>query len=248
MSNSRPPESEHDDQPKLSPLRPKRPDAFRLPEQPAQRAGDDGSDGKNWPTEPNTPSERLAIIRQKMEEVANEYAERKISRAQFNAIYAHYSEQRALIERIISRDPQNEGWKQAARSGKTDFLREHFEARPVNYVIYLHRQNKPLMGGGTRPDMQRIASLLRALWGMEKLRVGVARLALKSPYWLIMAAGYYSVTFVTFHLEPSGVQANRVKDLHEDFERANRIFLERGRINKARLVYPQRALLEQKKS
>lgn len=239
----------------ISPMHPRRPDeqnpspsatpaeaAARLNAQhEAQQAHLAG-----WATEPTSPSERLAVIRDKMERVANEYAKREISRAQFNAIYAHYSEQRAIIEKIIARNPQNEAWKQAARGGKTAFLREHFEGRPLNYVIYLHRQNTPLMGGGTRPDLQRIAGMLRSLWANEERRIGLARLALVAPQWLVMAAGQYSVTFVTFYLEPSGAQMNTVNDLHTDFERANRLFLKRGKVNKEQLVFPQRALLEQK--
>ena len=200
---------------------------------------------RRWATEPNSPGDRIAHIRSKMEEVANEYANSTISRAQFNAIYSHYSEQRQLIEKIIARDPDNDGWKQAARSGKTEFLRQHFDARPLNYVVYLHHRYKPLIGGGTRPDIQRITKLIKMLWKMEKIRVGVARMALDGPNWLVMTAGYYSVTFVTFHLEPSGDKANYVRDLHNDFERANRLFLQRGKINKALMVFPQRALLEQ---
>ncbi len=229
---------------RMSPIHPQRPEAFRHApaEQPAQPPPE-----KQWASEPASPQERLALLREKMETVANEYARREISRAQFNAIYGHYSEQRAIIERIISRDPSNDGWKQASRSGKTSFLREHFEARPVNYVIYLHHQPRPLMGGGTRPDMQRIAGLLKTLWNMDKLRVGVVRILLREPTWLVMAAGRKSVSFVTYHLEPSGTQMNRVYDLHKDFERANRILLERQRINKGQMVFPQRSLIENKK-
>lgn len=205
----------------------------------------DPAQHRRWSTEPNSPGDRMAYIRAKMEEVANEYANNRISRAQFNAIYSHYSEQRQLIEKIIARNPDNDGWKQAARSGKTAFLRQHFDARPLNYVVYLHHRYKPLIGGGTRPDIQRITNLLRVLWKMEKIRVGVARMALDGPNWLVMTAGHYSVTFVTFHLEPSGDKANYVRDLHNDFERANRLFLQRGKINKALMVFPQRALLEQ---
>jgi hypothetical protein len=205
----------------------------------------DPSQHRRWATEPNSPGDRIAYIRNKMEEVSNEYANNTISRAQFNAIYAHYNEQRQLIEKIIARDPDNDGWKQAARSGKTEFLRQHFDARPLNYVVYVHRQYKPLIGGGTRPDITRIKNLLRVLWRMEKIRVGVARMSLDGPTWLVMTAGHYSVTFVTFHLEPSGDKANYVRDLHNDFERANRLFLKRGKINKSLMVFPQRALLEQ---
>lgn len=226
-----------------SPLRPQR------PSQPARRklpVSPSKASQPSSPSDPKSPQERLRRIREKMQVVAKEYSEREISRAQFNAIYAHYSEQRTIIERILARNPENDGWKSASRSGKTSFLREHFEARPVNYVIYLHRQQTPLMGGGTRPDMNRIGGLLKALWGMDKVKIGVARMALSAPQWMVMAAGHRSVTFVTFHLEPSGIQTNHVYDLHNDFERANHILLQREQVNKAQLVFPQRSLLENK--
>jgi hypothetical protein len=47
-----------------------------------------------------------------------------------------------------------------------------------------------------------------------------------------------------FMLEPSPMQANKVRDLHSDFERANRMALERGTKSLDRLVFPQRALVE----
>lgn len=222
-----------------SPVQPKRPDEFQLQPEPTPKPD------KKWASEPISPSERLSIIREKMERIADEYANRKISRTQFNAIYGHYSEQRTLIERLISKDPSNAAWKQAARSGKTSFLRTHFEATARNYVIYLHETPNPLMGGGSRPDLTRINILLQSLWAQPDAKRGVARLALQPPEWLVIAVGYFGVTLVTFHLEPSGTQVERVHDLHQDFERANSIYLKRGITDRQRIVFPQRALLEQ---
>ncbi|MEL6149618.1 MAG: hypothetical protein AAFU54_11320 [Chloroflexota bacterium] len=234
-----------DDQTPLSPIHPKRPEAFEIDPDP-QPTEADPARARRWATEPNSPRERLQHLRDKMEQVANEYANREISRAQFNAIHSHYSEQRAIVEAIIARDPSNDGWKQASRSGKTTFLREHFEAKPVNYVIYLHKQGRPLMGGGTRPDMQHISSILKKLWGMQKIRMGAAIITLKPPHWLVIAIGRYGVTFVTYYMEPTSIHTTTVNDLHQNFERANRIMLERGRVNKSQMVFPQRSLIENK--
>lgn len=191
--------------------------------------------------------EQLALLREKMKAVSSEYANGEISRAQFNAIYAHYNEQRTIIERIIAHNPQNDGWKQASRSGKTSFLRNHFEARPLNYVIYLHYHQKPLTGAGSRPDMEQIAALLHRLWRRTEIKTGIVCIPLEEPQWLAMAAGQHSVTFVTFHLEPSSAKLRHIYDLHKDFEHANRIMLVRGDLDKARLVFPQRSLMENKK-
>ena len=226
-----------------SPLRPQRPE----PDAPSKGAQSENSAqaGPKRVSESESPSEKLADIREKMEQTANEFANRTLNRAQFNAIYAHYEEQRRIIEQIVARDPENEGWKQVGRSGKTSFLRDPFQAQPLNYVIYLHRQPRPLMGNGSRPDMRRIGGLLRQLWTEQSIKTGVATVELKqSETWLVMASARYGVTFVTFNLEPSGAQIERVHNLHGDFERANRIFLERNRIHRAQMVFPQRSLLE----
>jgi len=234
--------SPNPEEPIRSPLRPQRPEEPT----PSIPASDAPAHEDRWETEPRSPQERLQQIREKMETVANEYANQQISKAQFNAIYAHYAEQRTLIEGLVARNPNNEAWKQASRSGKTSFLRSHFEGRPLNYVIYLHNQPRPLMGGGTRPDTQKIAALLKQLWSLEKRKIGLARFPLANQLWLVMAAGLFGVTFVTFHLEPSGEQFNHVNDLHLDFERANRYYLEREKTRKDQMVFPQRGLLEKR--
>ena len=49
-----------------------------------------------------------------------------------------------------------------------------------------------------------------------------------------------------FSLEPSIAQARLVRDLHADFERANQAALARGWIVPERMVFPQRALVEER--
>lgn len=250
MSDQTPPSDDHSPR---SPLRPQRPAEFELPPAEANANAHSPTEpsvpqlDKRYASEPESPSEKLAALREKIKAVVDEFNNRQISRAQFNAIYAHYNEQRVIVEQIIAKNPKNDGWKQASRSGKTSFLRNHFEARPLNYVVYLHRQRQPLMGAGTRPDMNRIASMLYKLWGMKEARVGVVCVRLdNNPQWLAMAVGYRGVTFVTYHLEPSGSQLKHVYELHKDFERANQIMLVRGNVDKSRMVFPQRSLIENK--
>lgn len=185
----------------------------------------------------------LENLRRKMEDVASEFAQGKINRAQFNAVYGRYSEQRNIIERLVERNPQNPAWKQVAAPGHTGFLRSHFEARAQYYLIYKRDQYSPLMGGGKqKPDAERMGQILKTLW-KGKRRVGVARISLPGGKWLVLALGENAVTIVMFMLEPSITQINRVRDLHADFERANQMSIERN-LPAARMVFPQRALVE----
>ncbi len=228
-----------------SPIRP----AVPMPEPPPEAAPTPEPPPEAAPT-PEPPLENpqavLESLRQKMEKVANEFAQGKINRAQFNAIYGRYSEQRAIVERLIERNPQNEAWKQAAAPGHTSFLREHFEARLLFYLVFQHDIPTPLMiGGRQQPDMAKIGQVLKSLWGMKnRPKTGLARRDMGSGNWLVLALGDRAVTLVMFMLEPSTAQINLVRDLHADFERANRGALERGTRSLDRFVFPQRALAE----
>jgi len=196
--------------------------------------------------EPENPEAALDILRRKMEVVANEFGDGKINRAQFNAIYGRYSEQRTIIESLIKRNPDNQAWKQAAAPGHTSFLRQHFEARLTFYLVYQHKMPSPLMmGGKQQPNMDQISAVLKALWTMtSRPKVGLARKEMGNGQWLVLALGEYAVTLAMFMLEPSIAQATLVRDLHNDFERANRKALGSGTRSLDRFVFPQRALAE----
>ncbi|MDX1993242.1 MAG: hypothetical protein SF029_12690 [bacterium] len=220
-----------------SPIRPSRPEepptqTQEVPLPPIERpVGED-------------PQETLDHIRQKMERVALEFAEGQINRAQFNAIYAHYGEQRAIIERLISRNPDNEAWKQVARLGRTTFLRSHFEAQPQYYLVFRHRERQPLHTGGMLPpdSLPLIVKTLKQLWALPQMPTsGVARKPINDGKWLVVALGAHAVTLVIYSLQPSNAQAALIGDLHSDFERANRISLQRN-LPTERMVFPQRSL------
>ncbi len=195
---------------------------------------------------PENPQAALAILRRKMEEVAIEFSQGKINRAQFNAIYGRYGEQRTIIEKLVQRDPDSPAWKQAAAPGHTTFLRQHFEARLMYYIVYQHHKPTALMmGGKQQPNIEQINTVLTALWGMaNRPKIGLARKNMGEGYWLVLALGEHAVTLAMFQLEPSVAQTNLVRDLHNDFERANKRALSSGTRSLDRFVFPQRALAE----
>jgi hypothetical protein len=224
----------------VSPIRPQRPEAENAPSPRATTVT------PAVPVMPENPQAALALIRRKMEMVVTEYTQGRINRAQFNAIYRRYSEQQSVISRLIERNPDNEAWKQVAAPGHTSFLREHFEARLLYYLVYRHNLFAPLMmGGKQQPNVDQIGAVLRSLWNMpNRPKVGLARKELGNGQWLVLALGEFAVTLTVFQLEPSATQINRVRDLHTDFERANRPALENGTRSLDRFVFPQRALAE----
>lgn len=193
------------------------------------------------------PVSALNQLRKKMEIIANEFAEGKVNRAQFNAVYGRYGEQRAIIERLLERNPDSSAWKQVVGTGgHTSFLRQHFEGHPLYFVVFRHKVPRPLMiGGKGTPNVKQLAPVLKALWSMPRMpEEGLARKQMGESEWLVMAVGRLSLTMVVFMMEPSRIQSNLVRDLHADYERANRAALERGTSRLERMVFPQRALVE----
>ena len=199
------------------------------------------------PESPTNPNSAMNTLRKKMESIADEFAQGKINRAQFNAMYKRYSEQRTIIERLIARDPNSEAWKQViGLKGQTGFLRHHYEAQPLYYVVYRHKQYEPIMTGGKqKPDEASIKPVLDLVWSMSnRPQTGLGRKQIGETHWLILAVGNFTASAIMFSLEPSIGQARLVRDLHADFERANQAALARGWIVPERMVFPQRALVE----
>ncbi len=196
---------------------------------------------------PTTSGNALNSLRQKMEIVADEFAQGKMNRAQFNAVYKRYSEQRSIIERLVERNPDSEAWKQVIGvKGQTGFLRHHFEAQALYYAVYHRSSPKPIMTGGkTAPDATVIIPLLKSIWTMKnRPKQALGRKQVGDTNWLLLAIGDHAATAVMFSLEPSNAQSRLVRDLHADFERANQAALSRGWIVPERMVFPQRALVE----
>lgn len=198
-------------------------------------------------TDPARPESALDTLRAKMATVADEFAEGKINRAQFNAMYRRYSEQRSIIERMVERNPETDAWKQVLGvKGQTSFLRSRYEAQTLYYVVYRHNRYEPITAEGKSPsNVTEILTALNRVWSMpSRPEVGLGRKAIDENHWLILASGAHAVTAVVFSLEPSITQARLVRDLHSDFERANQAALVRGWIVPDHMVFPQRALTE----
>ncbi|MFQ3566028.1 MAG: hypothetical protein SNJ59_03425 [Aggregatilineales bacterium] len=196
---------------------------------------------------PTNPDSALRNLRQKMEQITGEFASGRINRAQFNALYRRYSEQRIIIERLMQRNPETEAWRQVIGTrGHTTFLRSHFEAQPLYYATYMHDRTEPIhQGGSPLGDNTFVVRIVQAVWQLrDRPKVGVGRRPLPGGQWLILAVGEYAITAAIFSLEPSLAQARFVRDLHLDFERANLAMLERRWLDADQLVFPQRALLQ----
>lgn len=202
-------------------------------------------DNDDLPIKHDDPQAALAHIRQRLKAAARDYSAGKLSGVQFHAIYRHYTEKRAIIERILERNPDSEAWKPAAAAGQTLFLRERFEARPLYYVVFRKDEKRPLLSDGKIPKKiaEQMYRILQYIWTHKRWNRGLARKSVGDGNWMMLVIGDHSMTIMVYFLQPSTLQVNNLRDLHDDFERANQKALTRGHPAE-RMVFPQRALLD----
>jgi hypothetical protein len=188
----------------------------------------------------------MSLIREKLESITQDYASGKLNAAQFNAMYAHYTEKRQIIEKLLERNPETDAWRNVVSQGNTHHLRARFAARPLYYVVFRRGEQSPLISGGrlSKKSAQQVHQLLKILWKMRRWSsAGLVRKSMGDGMWLLLATGQHSLTIAVFMMQPSEAQTTHVRDLQRDFEVANLTALEKGEPAES-LVYPQRALLE----
>ena len=155
---------------------------------------------------------------------------------------------RIIIEQLLRRDPDTQAWQQVARSGHTTFLRQNFEARVLAFGVYDQGKFDPFISQGTMPlPREATQPILTALYVIQKTRKELSPISRKATdgHWLVIVPAVYTTALALFSLEPAAQQVLLVRDLHYDFERANRRVLERGVRQPDQLVFPHRALFEQ---
>ncbi len=191
---------------------------------------------------PQSPQQSLEHIRRKMESLAADYNAGKINREQFDAIFSHYSDQKAVLERMIEMNPTTDAWKRVAASGVTSYLHQYHAAQPMLITTLRLGAKEPIFLHGKVPgesarDMSSILTSItsgQATEGLVKrqLRIG----------WLTVYVGEKAATLVVYSAEPTKDQTERVSEAHKLFERANALALEQQDTPAHRYVFPQRSL------
>ena len=64
--------------------------------------------------------------------------------------------------------------------------------------------------------------------------------------WLLFTGAHYTTVVTLFYNEPSPLQTREIERLHRDFETANNLMLEKGRVDSKKLAYPFVVFIQQK--
>lgn len=184
---------------------------------------------------PKTPTDQRAFLqslRTKMAQLAEDFAQGKLNRMQFQEIYAHYQQQRQAVEEAIVSAPGSNQWQHNVAVGMTGLLRERHSAKILAYAIYDNTTSLPLASvGHFLIDTGLLVPMLSSFRSAatEMFGAGLRSTEIEGGRWLCFVPGEFTTLIVLFSVEPARVQLTLVEDLHRDFEVANRFALQGGR-------------------
>ena len=167
-----------------------------------------------------------------MAQLAEDFAQGKLNRMQFQEIYAHYQKQRQDVETALISAAGPESLPQSVTPGMTTLLRERNAAKVLSYAIYDNGSGLPLASMGTfRIDTTLLVPMLSSFRSAatEMFGAGLRSTEIEGGHWLCFVPGKHTTLMVLFSVEPARVQLTLVEDLHRDFEVANDAALALGR-------------------
>ena len=202
---------------------------------------------------PGTPSEELVVLEDleedlksmlgsldsKMQRLEHDFQQGRINASQYRAIRRHYVQQRDVALRMRRSYPESDRWKLVLEEGKTSFLLQLNEAS-IQSVSFYHIPTGELIlyQGESEDDEGETQSLLNAMkanvGGAQSSRMLATRA--KSGAVVLLMPGRFSAAIVRFSQEPPGWQARALREVHRNFEAANKPALERG--ERKALVFP----------
>lgn len=192
---------------------------------------------------PESPQESLKQIRRKMDALAADFNAGKLNRDQFDAVYAHYADQTAILERMLQTNPSSTAWKRVVVPGVTGYLQQVHAPQPLLVTTLRLGAKEPIfLHGKVSPDTAReIAPALVAIT-TRKATEGLVRRQLREG-WLVLYVGESAATLIIYSAEPTKELAEKVREAHKLFERANALALGQEDSAAHRYVFPQRSLI-----
>lgn len=185
--------------------------------------------------------EFIALVREKMSRLVQEFANGEINRTQFHRLYDRYQRQIAAVTQLLAEsDPAL--WRAAVNDGEdTQHLKKRLSARPIGMAVYLAGADQPVQTFGVFDIApSRIQPMLESYGRAvgDLFRAGMRRTELDDGRWLCFVPGARTTLVALFSLEPTDSQLATLDRLHHDFEQANRYALEQSAPDPQALAYP----------
>ncbi|MDZ4671077.1 MAG: hypothetical protein SH821_09420, partial [Phototrophicales bacterium] len=187
-----------------------------------------------------------ATVEGKIQGIIAEFAEGKISREQFQVIYARYSEQLAIANAALMTGSE---MSQKADNTSTIAVRSAHQGKATGLMIYYNRNGIILETlGELSVPISVIGPILNNFSFLMEENKRAERLVKKigEKEWLLLAAGRYTTIVTQFKNEPSQLQIRELERLHKHFEDANGTLFANEKANAQNMAYPFLEFIEKR--
>jgi hypothetical protein len=182
---------------------------------------------------------RLAALDQKIARLEQDFQQGRINASQYRAIYRHYMEQREVALRLREKYPDSDRWQIVLEEGKTRFLLQLNEAACYSVGLYDIKNRERIFVHGDMPAAAEDAMGLLSTFGSTDDATADGRMfATKtdSGETLLLIPGLFTVSLAVYSQDPPAWQVRALREVHRNFEAANRPALQRE--DKGNLIYP----------
>jgi hypothetical protein len=183
--------------------------------------------------------ERLELLNQKIVRLEGDFQQGRINASQYRAIYRHYMEQRDVALRLREKFPDSDRWQVVLEEGKTRFLMQLNEAACHAIGLYDIQSRGRIYLHGEMPDTAEDAMALLGPFGASEGNTPDGRMyATKTDdgETLLLIPGVFTVSLAIFSQDPPAWQVRALREVHRNFEAANRVTLQKGTIDS--LIFP----------
>jgi hypothetical protein len=217
-------------------------------EPPAAASGDREAEpgATEWEAVPDLPGDvspelrgMLVTLDTKIERLEADLQQGRINASQYRAIRKHYLDQRQVAVRLQRAHPDSDRWRVVLEEGKTSFLLQLNEAVLRSFTLYDLRTRARIYSQGELPPAAEQAFRLLGTFGPDGPQAQPGRmLGMQaddgSSYLLI--PGKYTAALVVFTQDPPAWQLRAMREVHSNFEAANKATLARG--ERQTLIFP----------
>lgn len=166
----------------------------------------------------------LDKVRSKINLLAEDFADGKINRSQFQDLYAHYEDEIQTIEAMLTMAPESDEWKHAVTEGQSVMIRRKHNALVHGFSIYMNDSGMPVKSlGQFGVDPALFVPMLSSYRAatQEIFGAGVRSTEIEGGEWLSFIPGKLTTTLTLFTSEPSARQLKALGELQKLFENAN---------------------------
>lgn len=182
---------------------------------------------------------KLEELNRKYERLKEDYKRGHINASQYNAIRAHYLEQREVALRLRITHPDSDRWQVVLEEGKTTFLMQLNEAACICVGIYDIKSRERIFVQGEMPAPAEASMSLLSTFGSSKVDPTSDRMyatQIEDGSSLLLIPGVHTVCLVAFTQPPPDWQVRALREVHRHFETANMSALGQGK--RKSLIFP----------